>query len=343
LSATLDSPSELVVSGKRPLLIDRYLSDAVEVDVDCIADGTDTFVAGIMEHIEEAGIHSGDSACSLPPYSLAPETLTELGRQTRELALALKVVGLMNVQFAIKDGRIYVLEVNPRASRTVPFVAKVIGKPVAAIAAEVMAGKRLADFGLKASKLGHVAVKEAVFPFARFPGVDPILGPEMRSTGEVMGIDRDFAMAFGKSQLGAGQSLPTSGTVFVSVKDSDKDRMVAPVRQLEAMGFKVIATRGTKRHLEANGVACEVINKVLEGRPHIVDAMKNGDVALVFNTTEGAKALADSKDIRRTALLHHIPYYTTLAGAVAVTRAIKALKAGTLRVAPLQSFVTHPS
>jgi carbamoyl-phosphate synthase large subunit len=269
--------------------------------------------------------------------------IAELEHQTRELALALKVVGLMNVQFAIKDGDVYVLEVNPRASRTVPFVAKVIGKPVAAIAAEVMAGKPLRDFQLKPAKLGHVAVKEAVFPFARFPGVDPILGPEMRSTGEVMGIDSDFAMAFGKSQLGAGQSLPTSGTVFVSVKDSDKDRMVAPVRQLEAMGFKIIATRGTKRHLEANGVKCEVINKVLEGRPHVVDAMKNGDVGLVFNTTEGAKALADSKDIRRTALLHHIPYYTTLAGAVAVTRAIKALKAGTLRVAPLQSFVTHPS
>ena len=249
----------------------------------------------------------------------------------------------MNVQFAIKDGDIYILEVNPRASRTVPFVAKVIGKPVAAIAAEVMAGKPLADFKLESKKLGHVAVKEAVFPFARFPGVDPVLGPEMRSTGEVMGIDRDFELAFGKSQLGSGQSLPTEGTVFVSVKDSDKERMVAPVRQLEAMGFKIIATRGTKRHLEANGIKCEVVNKVLEGRPHIVDAMKNGDVALVFNTTEGAKALADSKDIRRTALLHHIPYYTTLAGAVAVTRAIKALKAGTLKVAPLQSYVTHPS
>jgi carbamoyl-phosphate synthase large subunit len=343
LSATLDRPSELVVSGKRPLLIDRYLTDAAEIDVDCLADGTDTFVAGIMEHIEEAGIHSGDSACSLPPYSLDAATIAELERQTRELALALKVVGLMNVQFAIKDGKVFVLEVNPRASRTVPFVAKVIGKPVAAIAAEIMAGKRLSSFGLKPARLDHVAVKEAVFPFARFPGVDPVLGPEMRSTGEVMGIDRDFAMAFGKSQLGAGQVLPMGGTVFVSVKDSDKERMIAPVRQLEEMGFKIIATRGTKRHLEANGITCEVVNKVLEGRPHIVDSMKNGDVALVFNTTEGAKALSDSKDIRRTALLHHIPYYTTLAGAVAVTRAIKALKAGTLRVAPLQSFVTHPS
>jgi carbamoyl-phosphate synthase large subunit len=341
LSSTLDGPSELVVSKQRPLLIDRYLTDAVEIDVDCLADGTDTYIAGVMEHIEEAGIHSGDSACSLPPYSLTDDVIEELGRQTQELARALKVVGLMNVQFAIKDGQVYVLEVNPRASRTVPFVAKVIGEPIAAIAAEVMAGKPLRDFGLTPVKLDHVAVKEAVFPFARFPGVDPILGPEMRSTGEVMGIDKDFAMAFGKGQLGAGQLLPTGGTVFVSVKDKDKDPMVAPVKELEGMGFKIIATRGTMRHLQENGVQCQGINKVLEGRPHVVDAMKNGEVDLVFNTTEGSKALADSKDIRRTALLRHIPYYTTLAGAVAVTRAIRALKAGTLRVAPLQSFVTR--
>ncbi len=341
LSSTLDRPSELVVSEQRPLLVDRYLTDAVEVDVDCLADGTDAYIAGIMEHIEEAGIHSGDSACSLPPYSLTDDVIEELGRQARELARALNVVGLMNVQFAIKDRQVYVLEVNPRASRTVPFVAKVIGKPIAAIAAEVMAGKPLRDFALTPAKPTHVAVKEAVFPFARFPGVDPILGPEMRSTGEVMGIDSDFAMAFGKGQLGAGQVLPTSGTVFVSVKDNDKERMVAPVKELEDMGFKIIATRGTMRHLQASGVQCQGINKVLEGRPHIVDAVKNGDVDLVFNTTEGSKALADSKDIRRTALLHHIPYYTTLAGAVAVTRAIRALKAGTLRVAPLQSFATR--
>jgi carbamoyl-phosphate synthase large subunit len=339
LSATLDRPSELVVSVKRPLLIDRYLSDAVEVDVDCLCDGRDTFIAGIMEHIEEAGIHSGDSACSLPPHSLPPDTIAELERQSRELALALGVVGLMNVQFAIKDGAVYILEVNPRASRTVPFVAKVIGRPIAAIASRIMAGESLASFGLKPARLSHVAVKEAVFPFARFPGVDPILGPEMRSTGEVMGLDRDFAVAFGKSQLGAGQKLPMSGTVFVSVKENDKDKVVSPVKELAAMGFKVIATRGTKRHLEANGVQCESVNKVLEGRPHIVDAIKNGEVSLVFNTTEGAKALADSKDIRRTALLHHIPYYTTLSGAVAVTKAIKALKADSLKVAPLQAYV----
>ncbi len=250
LSATLDRPSELVVSAKRPLLIDRYLADAIEVDVDCLSDGKDTFVAGIMEHIEEAGIHSGDSACSLPPHSLSPAIIAELERQAQKLALALGVVGLMNVQFAIKGDEVYILEVNPRASRTVPFVAKVIGLPIAAIAAEIMAGKPLASFGLKPKKLDHVAVKEAVFPFARFLGVDPILGPEMRSTGEVMGIDRDFAMAFGKSQLGAGQVLPKSGTVFVSVKDSDKDRILAPLKELVAMGFRIIATRGTRRHLD---------------------------------------------------------------------------------------------
>ncbi len=343
LSATLDRPSELVVSAKRPLLIDRYLTDAVEVDVDCLCDGRDTFIAGVMEHIEEAGIHSGDSACSLPPHSLSADTVDQLGQQARKLALALGVVGLMNVQFAIKDGTIFVLEVNPRASRTVPFVAKVIGLPIAAIASEIMAGKPLASFGLKPVTLDHIAVKEAVFPFGRFPGVDPILGPEMRSTGEVMGIDKDFAVAFGKSQIGAGQKLPMSGTVFVSVKESDKDRVVAPLKDLSAMGFEIIATRGTRRHLEANGIKCEVVNKVLEGRPHIVDVMKNGGVSLVFNTTEGAKALADSKDIRRTALLHHIPYYTTLSGAVAVTRAIKALKADTLKVAPLQAYVGRAS
>lgn len=341
LSATLDRPSELVVSEKRPLLIDSYLTDAVEVDVDCLSDGKDTFVAGIMEHIEEAGIHSGDSACSLPPHSLSADIITELERQARELALALRVVGLMNIQFAIKDGEVFILEVNPRASRTVPFVAKVIGLPIASIASRIMAGKPLASFELKKPVYKHIAVKEAVFPFARFLGVDPILGPEMRSTGEVMGIDHDFAMAFGKSQLGAGQTLPSGGTVFVSVKESDKARIVGPVKELEAMGFKVVATRGTKRFLEANGIQCESINKVLEGRPHIVDAIKNGDIHLVFNTTEGSKALSDSKDIRRTALLHHIPYYTTLSGAVAVTRAIRALNSDTLQVAPLQAFAHH--
>ncbi len=326
------------MSARRPLLVDRYLTDAIEVDIDCLSDGKDTFIAGIMEHIEEAGIHSGDSACSMPPHSLDADIVAELERQTRALALALNVIGLMNVQFAIKGREIFILEVNPRASRTVPFVAKVIGQPIAGIAAQIMAGRPLSSFGLGARKLDHVAVKEAVFPFARFPGVDPVLGPEMRSTGEVMGLDRDFAVAFGKSQLAAGQVLPTSGTVFVSVKDGDKERIVGAVRNLCDMGFRIIATRGTKRYLEGQGIPCEVVNKVLEGRPHIVDAMKNGEIAIVFNTTEGATALSDSKDIRRTALLNHIPYYTTLAGAVAVTKAITALRADTLRVAPLQSY-----
>ena len=343
LSATLDAPSELAVSAERPLLIDRYLSDAIEVDVDCLCDGKDTFIAGIMEHIEEAGIHSGDSACSLPAHSLSAPILEQLEKQTRQLALALNVVGLMNVQYAVKGDDIYILEVNPRASRTVPFVAKVIGRPIAGIAARVMSGEPLSTFDLKPQKLDHVAVKEAVFPFARFPGVDTILGPEMRSTGEVMGIDRDYALAFAKSQIGAGNKLPLKGTVFVSVRDADKDNLLDAMRELSTLGFRILATRGTKRVLDAHGIRCETVNKVLEGRPHIVDLMKNGEVQLVFNTTEGAKALADSKDIRRTALLYHIPYYTTLAGALAATQAIKALATGTLNVAPLQSYVSQAS
>ena len=329
----------VVVSGKSPVLLDSYLRDAIEVDVDALADGRDVFVCGVMEHIEEAGVHSGDSACSLPPHSLTPETVAELERQATELARALNVVGLMNIQFAIQNDDIYILEVNPRASRTVPFVAKVIGKPIAGIASEVMAGKPISAFGLTPAHLDHIAVKEAVFPFARFPGVDPVLGPEMRSTGEVMGIDRDYAVAFAKSQLGGGAKLPLSGTVFVSVKDLDKDKVLAPVRTMVDMGFRIVATRGTQRHLSAHGIPCERVNKVLEGRPHIVDAITNGEIDVLFNTTEGAKALADSMSIRRSALLNHIPYYTTLAGALAVTEAIKALREGSLTVAPLQSYV----
>jgi carbamoyl-phosphate synthase large subunit len=338
LAADLDRPSELVVSDKRPLLIDRYLSDAIEVDVDCLADGTETFIAGIMQHIEEAGVHSGDSACALPPYSLSRPTTVELERQTRELALALRVGGLMNVQYAIKDGEIYVLEVNPRASRTVPFVAKVIGEPVAKIAARIMAGESLASFKLAPKPLEHIGVKEAVFPFARFPGVDTVLGPEMKSTGEVMGIDRSFEIAFAKSQIGGGSRLPKSGTVFVSVRDADKPRILDAVRLLAGLGFKVIATSGTQRFLRANGVAAEKVNKVLEGRPHIVDAIKNGGVQLVFNTTEGVTALADSRSLRREALLHKVPYYTTLSGAVAAAQGIKAHLGGDLEVRALQSY-----
>jgi carbamoyl-phosphate synthase large subunit len=338
LSGALDRPSELVVSKKRPLLIDRYLSDAIEVDVDCLADRTDAAIVGVMEHIEEAGIHSGDSACALPPHSLSSAAIAELERQTRSLALALEVGGLMNVQYAIKDGDVYVLEVNPRASRTVPFVAKVIGVPVAKIAARIMAGESLASFALKPAHLEHVGVKEAVFPFARFPGVDTVLGPEMKSTGEVMGIDRDFAIAFAKSQIGGGSRLPRAGTVFVSVKDSDKPRVIEPIRLLLDLGFRIIATSGTQRYLAAQGVPASKINKVLEGRPHIVDAITNGEIQLVFNTTEGATALADSRPLRRAALLHKVPYYTTLSGAVAAAQGIKAYLGGDLDVRTLQSY-----
>jgi carbamoyl-phosphate synthase large subunit len=326
----------VVVSGKSPVLIDRYLSDAIEVDVDALSDGKDVFIAGIMEHIEEAGIHSGDSACSLPPHSLKRAAIDELERQTR--ALALKVGGLMNVQYAIKDGEIYVLEVNPRASRTVPFVAKTIGIPVAKIAARVMAGETLASLGLGKPKFDHVAVKEAVFPFARFPGVDTVLGPEMRSTGEVMGLDFDFSIAFAKSQIGGGSMLPKQGTVFVSVKDEDKPRILNSMRVLSGLGFRIIATSGTLRFLKENGVEADKVNKVLEGRPHIVDAIKNGGVQLVFNTTEGAQALTDSRSLRRAALLHKVPYYTTLSGAVAAAQGIKAYLGGDLEVRALQSY-----
>lgn len=328
----------VVVSGDSPVLIDRYLSDAIEVDVDSLCDGTDVFVCGIMEHIEEAGIHSGDSACSLPPYSLKPEMLAELEEQTRKLALSLNVVGLMNVQFAIKDGEIYVLEVNPRASRTVPFVAKTIGKPVAKIAARIMAGEKLSSFGLKAEKLDHIAVKEAVFPFARFPGVDTILGPEMRSTGEVMGLDRDYSVAFAKSQIGGGTRVPKSGTVFISLKDTDKRRILPTAKLLSELGFGIVATSGTQRFLAENGIEAQPINKVLEGRPHIVDAIKNDEIQLVFNTTDGAQALADSRSLRRAALLHKVPYYTTLAGAIAAAQGIRAYLEGDLEVRALQSY-----
>jgi carbamoyl-phosphate synthase large subunit len=331
------------VLGKNPLLFDRYLSDAIEVDVDCLADGEATYIAGIMEHIEEAGIHSGDSACSLPPHSLSSATIAEIERQTKALALALNVGGLMNVQYAIKDGDIYVLEVNPRASRTVPFVAKVIGLPVAKIAARVMAGERLPDFKLKPQTFDlasskHVGVKEAVFPFARFPGVDTVLGPEMKSTGEVMGIDASFPIAFAKSQIGGGSRLPRAGTVFISVRDEDKPRVTETVKDLIGLGFRIIATSGTQRFLSEQGIPAHKINKVLEGRPHIVDAISNGEVQLVLNTTEGAQALADSRPLRRAALLHKVPYYTTLSGAVAAAQGIKAYLEGELEVRALQSY-----
>ena len=326
------------VLGKNPLLFDRYLADAIEVDVDCLCDGEEVFVAGVMEHIEEAGIHSGDSACSLPVRSLSPDMVATLEEQTRKMALALNVGGLMNVQFAVKDGEIYVLEVNPRASRTVPFVAKVIGQPLAKIASRIMAGETLASFGLKPWKGGHVGVKEAVFPFARFPGVDTVLGPEMRSTGEVIGLDLSFDIAFAKSQLGAGAKVPVEGALFVSMREGDKLRVLDSVKMLAGLGFKVLATGGTARFLIENGIPAQKINKVSEGRPHVVDAIKNGGVQLVFNTTEGVQALADSRSLRRAALLHKVPYYTTLAGALAASEGIKAFKAGDLEVRALQDY-----
>ena len=329
----------VVVSGDNPVLIDRFLNNAIEVDVDALCDGTDVYIGGIMEHIEEAGIHSGDSACSLPPQHLSDELLAELRRQTDALARALNVVGLMNVQFAIKDNDIYLLEVNPRGSRTVPFVAKTTGVPLAKIAARVMAGEKLASFNLSDITLDHVAVKEAVFPFARFPGVDVFLGPEMKSTGEVMGIDTDFGRAFAKSQLGAGVRLPTSGTVFASVKDEDKPAFIEICRDLVAAGFKIVATGGTTRALHEAGVAATPINKVMEGRPHAVDAMLSGEIQLVFNTAKGAAAIKDSFSLRQTSLTNNIPYYTTVSGSRAAVEAIKAMQQGDLGVRTLQDYL----
>jgi carbamoyl-phosphate synthase large subunit len=332
-----DSGEAALAGG--PLLIDRYLNDAIEVDVDCICDGEEVYVAGVMEHIEEAGIHSGDSACALPPYTLSPAMVTELKAETELMAKALGVVGLMNVQYAIKDTMIYVLEVNPRASRTAPFVAKATGVPIAKIGARVMAGAKLREFKLDDDSIApHVAVKEAVFPFNRFPNVDVILGPEMKSTGEVMGLDSSFERAFAKSQLGAGVKLPEGGTAFLSVRDSDKTAAVGVARRLIDSGFAIMATRGTAAHLREAGLTVGVVNKVLEGRPHCVDAIKSGDIQIVINTAAGAQSVADSFDIRRSALTQGVPHYTTIAGARAAAHAIAALKAGTLEVAPLQAY-----
>lgn len=340
LNEVLSSAGVDVSSG--PLLIDQYLNDAIETDVDCLADGEDVYVAGVMEHIEQAGIHSGDSACSIPPYTLSPALVTELQAQTTTLAKALGIVGLMNVQYAIKNNEIFILEVNPRASRTVPFVAKATGVPIAKIGARIMAGEKLRSFSLKQRSVrGHVAVKEAVFPFARFPNVDIILGPEMRSTGEVMGIDTSFERAFAKSQLGAGVTLPLTGNVFLSVRHSDRPSLLPLGRKLTEMGFKILATRGTAETLKNAGIEAKVVNKVLEGRPHCVDAILSGEVQLIINTVQGAQATADSFDIRHSALTHNIPHYTTMAGAAAAVHAIAALREGKLDVAPLQSYFNH--
>ncbi|MDT7536010.1 carbamoyl-phosphate synthase large subunit [Sphingobium sp. SA2] len=327
------------VSGESPVLIDQYLRDAIEVDVDALCDGEDVVVAGVLQHIEEAGVHSGDSACSLPPYSLSDEIIAEIERQTEVLAHALSVRGLMNIQFAVKDGMVYLIEVNPRASRTVPFVAKAIGTPIAKIAARVMAGEMIRDLPkIDRNAIDHVAVKEAVFPFGRFPGVDPVLSPEMKSTGEVMGIDSNFATAFAKAQIGAGTLLPTSGTVFISLKDSDKPVILPAARKLADMGFTLIATGGTADYLADHGIAVEKVNKVAEGRPHIVDKITDGDVQLIFNTTEGWQSLKDSKAIRTSALRGKVASFTTAAASVAAADAIEALREHPLEVRSLQSY-----
>ncbi len=328
------------VSPDHPILIDRFLQDAIEVDVDCVADGELVVIGGIMEHIEEAGVHSGDSACVLPPYSLDWEIQREIARQTRALALELGVRGLMNVQYAIKDGEIYVLEVNPRASRTIPFVSKAIGKPLAKIAAKVMVGKTLRELGFTEEVIPeHMAVKEAVFPFTKFPNVDVLLGPEMKSTGEVMGIDYDFPSAYAKSQLASGMNLPTQGTAFISVKDHDKPLVVRVAERLLREGFKIVATRGTAKFLQNAGLKqVEPVNKVKEGSPHIVDLINQGKIQLVINTTQGKEEIRDSFSIRRSALLRNIPYFTTIPGAYAGALAISWLRQKELGVKPLQDY-----
>ena len=329
-------------SPEHPILIDKFLQDAIEVDVDAIADGVDVVIGGIMQHIEEAGIHSGDSACALPTISLSPELLDEIRRQTRELALELKVVGLMNIQYAIKDNTIYLLEVNPRASRTVPFVSKATGRPLAQIAALVMAGQSLAQQGISGEIIPpYISVKEAVFPFVKFPGVDTLLGPEMKSTGEVMGVDFDFGRAFAKAQIAAGVKLPTTGAVFVSVKNADKQPALAAIKRLASAGFKIVATAGTAQFFSDHGVDVRIINKVKEGRPHCVDAIKNREFSMVFNTTLGAASVADSYSIRRAALMNEIAYFTTVAGINAVTDGVLAMQRETLDVNPLQEYYRH--
>ena len=332
----------IILSRDSPVLLDSYLSNAIEVDIDAISDGLNVHVAGIMQHIEEAGVHSGDSACSLPPYSLSPNIITELSEQTKKLALALKVVGLMNVQFAVKDNQIYLIEVNPRASRTVPFVAKAVGSPIASISAQVMAGRKLSEFKLVNPIIDGFCVKEVVLPFARFPGVDTLLGPEMRSTGEVMGSDRSFHRAFLKAQIGAGNDLPRKavGKIFISIKDSDKtEDFLKAIVALEKLGHSIIATRGTATWLQKSGLKIEVVNKVYEGRPNIVDQMKDKKISLVFNTTVNSQAVEDSREIRAVALYDKIPYFTTAAASEAAALSMKSREEGEFSVTSIQSKI----
>jgi carbamoyl-phosphate synthase large subunit len=327
------------VSPGRPVLIDEFLEDAIEIDVDAISDGELTVVAGIMEHIEEAGIHSGDSACVLPPFSLSDDIIDQVKKYTYALARELRVVGLINVQYAVKDDEVYVLEVNPRASRTIPFVSKATGVPFARLASQVMAGRKLRDIGLvREIEIPYFAVKESVFPFRRFPGVDPVLGPEMRSTGEVMGIDWDFGMAYAKSQLAAQSYLPLEGTVFISVKNKDKRGVIFLAKRLWDMGFRIVATRGTAKVLSNNGIPVEVVKKVGEGRPNIVDMIKNREIHLIINTPSGGKAQKESSVIRKEAIMRDIPCVTTLSGAEATVYAIERLKGGKMTIRSIQEY-----
>ena len=326
------------VSGNNPVLIDRFLNDAIEVDVDAISDGEKVFVAGVMEHIEEAGVHSGDSACSVPPYSLKKEIIKEIEIQTTKLALSLNVIGLINIQFAVKNEDIYVLEANPRASRTVPFISKAIGVPIARIAARIMAGEKLKKFNLEKRISNIFAIKEAVFPFNKFPNVDILLGPEMQSTGEVMGIDENFGLSFAKSQMAAGNDLPIAGTAFISVKDKDKKNALNFAKKLKELNFKLCATSGTAKYLNNNGINCKKINKVREGSPHIVESLNAKNIELVINTTEGTKSISDSYSLRRSALVNKIPYCTTLAAANACIEAINSLKNKKITVKAIQEL-----
>jgi len=329
----------VAASPEHPVLIDKFLEDAIEVDVDAVADGEEVVIGGLMQHIEEAGIHSGDSACSLPPYNMERVLQDEIKRQTRMLALELGVIGLMNIQFAVQKGQVYLLEVNPRASRTVPYVSKATGQPLAKIAALVMTGTKLADLPeVKDRVPSHIAVKEAVFPFIKFPGVDTLLGPEMKSTGEVMGLDVSFGQAFAKAQLAAGVKLPTSGTIFISVRDADKSAALPLAERFREMGFSLVATRGTATFLQEAGIEVTPINKVKEGRPHCVDAIKNHEIDMVFNTTLGVQSVIDSYSIRRTALVYDVAYFTTVAGMRAAVAGLDALQREGLDVTPLQEY-----
>ncbi|MEA3428732.1 MAG: ATP-grasp domain-containing protein, partial [Thermodesulfobacteriota bacterium] len=329
----------ILASPEHPVLIDKFLEDAVELDVDAISDGKTTIIGGIMEHIEEAGIHSGDSACVLPPHSVKSNILEEIASATKAMALELNVIGLMNVQYAIKDDRIYVLEVNPRASRTIPFVSKATGVPLAKLATKVMLGRSLNELGFTCEKIpDHISVKEAVFPFDRFPDVDTLLGPEMKSTGEVMGIDSRFGSAYAKAQLGAGQNLPVSGTVFISVKNQDKEAVLDVASLYRNLGFKIMATRGTSEFLDRHAISNKMINKVSFGRPHVVDSIKNNDVQLLINTGSGGETRRDGYEIRRAAIKYGLPYATTIAGAVAICRGVSAIKKRKMSVKTIQEY-----